>query len=178
MREIILRTDIPSLREYSPGYKVRELSGHVIEGKPSAIVMFQPSIGEIIEEIRAIEKSGFDIVLAIIAEEYRRAFLEAVFPDANVLDGNNITIPMLFNHKNRRKIRFTDEEKRILHELAYGLSGKELSLRLGMSERSVRRMKEKLMRKTGLLSSGQLMLYALLEAELNTRSSLHILDKV
>ena len=45
---------------------------------------------------------------------------------------------------------------------------------LGMTERQIRRIKEHIMAKTGLVSSEQLLVYSLLRCELSTRSSLNI----
>ena len=56
------------------------------------------------------------------------------------------------------------------------MSNKELSERMGRSERTIRRIKESLFLKTGLVSSEQLLLYTLYR--LNNRSSSHTLDKV
>ena len=86
-------------------------------------------------------------------------------------DSETMHPSLIFSSRKRKEIRFTEKEKRTLSELPYGLSAKELSQRLGISERSVRRMKERLMRKTGLVSSEQLLVYALLSGEISTRSS-------
>ena len=179
MREIILRSDELCLSEYTPGYRVRRAERGEISGNPSAIILYHPTIGEILEEEKAIEQHGRSVLLAIVAEKYRKILLEAVFPDAVVLDAiTDSSIPFIFNGKRKKKIRFTDNEKRTLSELPYGLTAKELAVRLGVSERSVRRTKSNLLRKTGLLSSGQLMVYALLSRRISNRSSSHTLDKV
>lgn len=57
---------------------------------------------------------------------------------------------------------FTNSEKRLLDILCYGVSTKEICKELGMSDRSVRRLKNRLYEKTGLKSSQQLSIYALM----------------
>ena len=160
------------LREKCIGYSVRIVPGHEIVGKPSAIILYHPTLGELLEESRIIAAKCPEAVLAAVVEPFRRLLVEAAFPDAVVMDDSETIQPsLIFSSRKRKEIRFTEKEKRTLSELPYGLSAKELSQRLGISERSVRRMKERLMRKTGLVSSEQLLVYALLSGEISTRSS-------
>ena len=177
MKEIIARSEIPELRKQCPGYRVKVVESHDIEGFPSAIVMYKPEIEEIIDEVNMISSGSCNARLVIIAERYRRVLLEALFPSAVVIDSIQEFNPETLRYcEKKKKIRFTDNEKRTLSELPYGLTAKELAVRLGVSERSVRRTKSNLLRKTGLLSSGQLMVYALLSRRISTRSSSHTLD--
>lgn len=171
MKEIIVRSELPFLLESCSGYNVSIVHGHEIEGKPAAVVMHHPTIGDIIAEEKAIEESGNDALLIAIVEPFRRLLLEAVFPDAVFLDDKDHLEPSVFQRSEKKKVRFTENEKRTLCELPYGLSSKELSLRLGLSERTIRRLKERLMNKLSLVSSEQLLIYALISYEINTRSS-------
>ena len=99
-------------------------------------------------------------------------------PSAVILDDSERIGKEDLRCREEKKIRFTEKEKRTLMELPYGLCNKELSKRLGVTERSVRRMKEQLMKKTGLVSSHQLMVYALFSSEINNHSSSHNEDMV
>ncbi len=178
MKEIIVREDFPSLGELCPEYNVRVLPGRSFVGSPFALILFHPTLVDMIEERKACQEKGIDPLTVAIVEPFRRLLFEAAFPYACIIDEGDKLNPVMLSRKNREKqIRLTDKEKRTLMELPYGLCCKELALRLGVSERTVRRMKEKLLRKTGLLTTGQLMIYALVSEEINSRSSSRNVDK-
>ena len=179
MKEILSRSYHPYLSEAGKEYRVRILPGDGIIGSPSVIVLPYPTLGDIIIEKLAEREKGVDPMIVAIAEPFRRLLIEAAFPDVIVIDSTGDASAFrsaVEAGPRKRKIRFTEMEKRILRELPFGLCGKEIAQRLGVSERSVRRMKERLMQKTGLVSSGQLMIYALLSADISTRSSSRISD--
>ena len=171
MKEIIFRDYHQFLSEPGPEYSVRVLPGRAVIGRPYAIVLPYPTIGDIVCEMLSDDEKGVEPLIIAIAEPFRKALLEAAFPSIAVIDRSGELSSALSSHKERKEIRFTESEKRMLRELPFGPCSKELSLRLGISERSVRRAKERLMRKTGLLSSGQLMIYALLSLDISIRSS-------
>ncbi len=176
MKEIIIRSEIPMLSENGAEYRIRKLSGHEISGEPSLVIIHHPTLWDMLAETEAIRESRRGVQLAAIVEPFRRLLFEALFPAAVILDDGDDVRPdkLLHPFPQRKEIRFTEKEKRTLREMQYGLCSKELSVRLGITERSVRRVKEKLMRKTGLVSSEQLMIYALL----STRNSSHSADTV
>ena len=179
MKRIVVRrwnTVFPELCEANPGYSVTLLPPCVFIGRADALILEKPSIGEIISESTAAAERDAETDVIVFAEPYRKAMLEALFPSVTVADAADMNdagklLPYFIQGGKRcDEIVFSEREERFLRELPYGLSNGELSLRLGMSERSVRRMKEKLLARTGLLSSGQLMLYAALRG-IRTRSS-------
>ncbi len=106
--------------------------------------------------------------LVIFTENFRIAFIESLFPGAIVVSGERYVSD---KERNSKSPEFTKREELFLKELGYGLSTKELCQKMVMSERSVRRMKEKLLEKTGLFSSQQLGLYSLLSTFLRTLRS-------
>ena len=176
VKEIIARTDNPVLREICPEYRIRVLRTHETDSNAIALVLFHPTIWEMMEEERIAAEHG--IVLVAVVEEFRHILYEALFPAAFILDDGDVLTPEILRNKSRKEIRFTEKEKRTLQELPYGLCSKELAVRLGVTERSVRRMKESLMRKTGLVSTSQLMIYALFLSRISNHSSSHSVDTV
>lgn len=68
----------------------------------------------------------------------------------------------------KKKPEFSVLERRLLHCLTYGFSTKELCQALEKSERSIRRIKNRLLEKTGLFSSQQLTVYAILSLYQNS----------
>lgn len=63
---------------------------------------------------------------------------------------------------------FTALEVKLLDLLSYGLCTKELCISLDKSERSIRRIKTKLLEKTGLFSTQQLVAYSLARKDQNS----------
>ena len=61
----------------------------------------------------------------------------------------------------RRCIKLTEKEKLFLSVMERGLSNSELTTVLNISERTVRRLKSRLLDKTGLVSSEQLAVFSL-----------------
>ena len=177
MKEIIARTDFPQFHEFCPEYSVKVLPERSIVGSPAALVLFRPTLVDMLEEHRACLEKGVEPVTVAIVEPFRRLLFEAAFPYARIIDeGDKIDMERLLEWKSEKRIRLTDKERRTLKELPYGLCCKELAQRLGVSERTVRRTKERLLHKTGLLTTGQLMIYALVSEEINSRSSSRISD--
>ena len=125
---------------------------------------------------------GRKILRIAIAEPYRELLFQAIFPSLYVINPHSSSAhsdlcSALSGERCERRIRFTDSEKRILDEIQFGLTDKELSLRLSYSLRKVRRLKSTILSKTGLVASSQLSVYAFILSELNTRSSSNTLDK-
>ena len=109
-----------------------------------------------------------DIPIYVITNPFRQQFLHSLVPTIEVISDENspeeiaaIIDEDISKPEVERKANFTNKEKQVLEEIGYGLCDKEICASLGMSERTVRRYKTKLLAKTGLMSSGQLALYAL-----------------
>ena len=105
------------------------------------------------------ECASCSATLVIVTENLRVALLESAFPSSIVIRDDWV-IPE--NIEKRKEPFFSQREEKLLSELEYGLSTKELCQKMALSERSLRRMKEKLLEKTGLFSTQQLALYSLL----------------
>ena len=58
------------LREKCIGYSVRIVPGHEIVGKPSAIILYHPTLGELLEESRIIAAKCPEAVLAAVVEPF------------------------------------------------------------------------------------------------------------
>ena len=109
-----------------------------------------------------------DIPIYVITNPFRQQFLHALVPTVEVISDENSSdeIAAIIDEgvsKRRGEVEmvFTFKEKQVLEEIGYGLCDKEICASLNMSERTVRRYKTKLLEKTGLMSSGQLALFAL-----------------
>ena len=145
-----------------------------------AILLVNPTLKTLIDDDMKLK--GRKILRIAIAEPYRELLFQAIFPSLYVINPHSSSAhsdlcSALSGERCERRIRFTDSEKRILDEIQFGLTDKELSLRLSYSLRKVRRLKSTILSKTGLVSSSQLSVYAFILSELNTRSSSNTLDK-
>ena len=119
---------------------------------------------DIRDELRA---NNLDIPIYVITNPFRESFLHALVPTVEVISNEYSpeAIASIISRdrgvRPEKRVDFTSKEKLVLQEIGYGLCDKEICATLHMSERTVRRYKTKLLEKTGLLSSGQLGLYAL-----------------
>lgn len=115
-----------------------------------------------------LKSRQLDIPIYVITNPFRQQFLHSLVPTIEVISDESsperiasIIEEGIENRKVEKEASFTRKEKLVLEEIGYGLCTKEICVSLGMSERTVRRYKTKLLAKTGLMSSGQLALYAL-----------------
>ena len=171
---VMLREEMPELRRFLErrGYRTAVIPDGPI-GLSGALLLGHPSIAEILTESF---NAGHSMRLIIIVDECEVFLVSTLLPDAVVLSHasktlrNDIIRGLSGYCMNKRKAPLlTDPEKRLLHMLSFGVTNKELAKRLKRSERTVRRLKESLYEKTGLVSSQQLLLYSLFR--LSTRSS-------
>ena len=72
---------------------------------------------------------------------------------------------------------FDERENIYLSECAYGITLKEICTNMNLSERTVRRIQEKLLNKTGLVSSKQLVAFAISRKIIKTRRGEALLGK-
>ena len=178
MRRIIARDDHPLLSAIGRDFEIMMLPHPVIIGHADFLILIQPLIGEILNEAEILE--GMNTHIIVFTESYREMLLKALFSSVSVINpedrdaGEKLSDILKNEIHGQKEIRFTENEKRTLAEMPFGLCNKELSKRLGMTERQIRRIKEHIMAKTGLVSSEQLLVYSLLRCELSTRSSLNI----
>ena len=121
-----------------------------------------------------LKSRQLDIPIYVITNPFRQQFLHSLVPTVEVISDENspeeiaaIIEEGIENRKVEQEAIFTRKEKQVLEEIGYGLCTKEICVTLGMSERTVRRYKTKLLAKTGLMSSGQLALYALSNQMMN-----------
>ena len=115
-----------------------------------------------------LKSRKLDIPIYVITNPFRQQFLHSLVPTIEVISDEKSPEEIaemidegIDNRKVEKEAVFTRKEKQVLEEIGYGLCTKEICATLGMSERTVRRYKTKLLAKTGLMSSGQLALYAL-----------------
>ena len=108
--------------------------------------------------------------IVVLSDLYRSQILESLLRErAKIVTDLHFKIDA-FEKKNLQPA-FTPLEAKLLDLLSYGLCTKELCLSLDKSERSIRRIKTKLLEKTGLFSTQQLVAYSLARGIRIQRSS-------
>lgn len=158
----------------SRGYSVCVMPSYVYYGAPVALILFFPTFDEIRKEADEITFNGLDTVLIVITEKRLCYLIERLFPESFIvaLDPSFSIKELMMSIQVRveKETPFlTEREERVMKEVGFGMSNKEIAQRMNKSERQVRRIKESIFNKTGLVSSEQLMLYYLYR--INTRSS-------
>lgn len=178
---ILLRDEEEAIRSGMEmrGYPVMTMPEDVYVGSPVAVVLLNPMLDEIRSEFEAIRLCGSATRVLVITDSRHGYLISKIFPEAYVICGDDgalcSSIEKAIIGKAREPgavPRLTASERHLLHEIGYGMSNKELAARMNRSERTIRRIKESLLMKTGLVSSEQLLLYALYR--INSRSSSRI----
>lgn len=150
-------------------YEINNYSDYKVDELAEFFVCIKPKIKEfkeIIENLMVVNKNIKVVVFVPMTCFY---MLKSLFPNCFLYTEEKLSnlreileeLNNIENYDTYEPIEFTVKEEMFLSELAYGLSNKELCSQLMMSDRSVRRLKEKLLSKTGLSSTQQLALYAL-----------------
>ena len=128
------------------------------------IVLIDREIREVESFTNRIKFAGMKTEIVVFSSLYNPEIIELHFPMVTAfsftsLDSSKeILLDRLVNgKKENEEIHFTPREKKFLHQLSFGLNFKEISTALSLSERSVRRIKDDLYRKTGVNSIQQLM---------------------
>ncbi len=96
---------------------------------------------------------------------YQENLISALFPFAEFLREGKVLLSSVYSgegtYRHDYQVRALSwRETKLLDPLSYGMSDKEISLLLGISQRTVVRTKQRVIEKTGLLSSGQLSIFS------------------
>ncbi|GEM_PF-3212390 len=140
-------------------------------------VFFNPSIGNVIDWYSSCYKEKKKAVIVVKAKHLK--IYKALFPTLLILDDSDD------NHRLRiqdylssngqiekKKSILSEKESFLLSEYALGSTIKEIGKMLNMSERSTRRLKDKLLSKLDLDCSRQLIAYSIILDLLNEKCDL------
>ena len=178
---ILFRNEVSFLRKSleEKGFPVVVLPEGSVYGSPRAVLLYRPSLSAIRDEISYLDYKDLGTRLIIVTDRDLAYLIQLLFPAVHAvlcIDSPTLAADVMKTASMRRgeEVRkkapvLTDPERRLLEAMEYGVSNKELAVRMHRSERTVRRIKESLFVKTGLVSSQQLMLYSLFSV--STRSS-------
>ncbi len=132
------------------------------QSRTFAVVLDSPSVDELLDEIERASASGPMPMIITVSDLYSDIIFRAFCPSAVSVrreDGADGIIAAL-SGKRRKPIEFSDRELDLIRRMRNGPSNKELSLSMSVSERTVRRIKEGIFRKTGFVSGEQLAVFS------------------
>ncbi len=164
MRNIILRGQYPfeeKLREDICGV-FRILPVGIFIGNADVSVICNPSLEELLLEVDKSRLVCPDVRIVVMGSIYLRLMVVCLFDSVYIAE-NVEELERIIIEKSpvRRCIKLTEKEKLFLSVMERGLSNSELTTVLNISERTVRRLKSRLLDKTGLVSSEQLAVFSL-----------------
>ena len=164
MRNIILRGQYPfeeKLREDICGV-FRILPVGIFIGNADVSVICNPLLEELLLEVDKSRLVCPDIRIVVMGSIYIRLMAACLFDSVYIAE-NVEELERIIIEKSpvRRCIKLTEKEKLFLSVMERGLSNSELTAVLNISERTVRRLKSRLLDKTGLVSSEQLAVFSL-----------------
>ncbi len=143
------------------------------------ILMHMPLMREIHEEVSLRMMNSGSYRIAVIQNGENSGILKSVFSGLDIIDAGDESeveagLRRIADGSEdlgcREQIHFSVSELQFLRFLSSGMSYKEIAAGMHMSDRSARRIKEKLLRKTGLFSLQQLLIYALFSDNISIRS--------
>lgn len=164
MRNIILRGQYPfdeKLRKDICGV-FRILPIGIFIGNADVSVICNPSLEELQLEVEKSRLVCPDVRIVVMGSIYIRLIASCLFDSVYIAtDVEELERIILEKNPVKKSIKFTEKEKLFLSVMERGLSNSELTAVLNISERTVRRLKSRLLDKTGLVSSEQLAVFSL-----------------
>lgn len=164
MKKLLLVGEYIDLVGIDKGFDIISLDNIENYNSFDGVIAIRQSIHMICSILSIIPTSNTKLV--IISESHKISLMKAIFSHSLVIDVKdpriNETIIKHFGsyqHEPSSNV-FTEREEVFLSEFSCGITLKEMSESLGISERTVRRIKERLLKKTGLASSMQLVSFA------------------
>lgn len=140
---------------------------------PDVLILLDPTPLEFACDYRLLKKINKKGRFIVIAERTCSAVFKAFLPDLIFVDNResfdkNLLISDSIPYKS--DYEFTALELDFLSRLSLGLNLQEIADSLSLTERSVRRVKEKLLKKTNLFSLQQLLIYSTMIEIINIHS--------
>ena len=164
MRNIILRGEYPfeeKLKKDICGV-YRILPVGIFINSADVSIICNPSLEELQLEVEKSRLVCPDTRIIVLGSIYIRLIASCLFDSVYIAE-NVEELERIIIEKSpaRRCIKLTEKEKLFLSVMERGLSNSELTAVLNISERTVRRLKSRLLDKTGLVSSEQLAVFSL-----------------
>ena len=128
------------------------------------------SLPLLVEDVVQTRRINEKCRVVVMGEGYKEPLIRSLFPFVEFPDEERpLTFESIITGRNTNKgfiekrLPKTRYEYEVLNGISYGLSQKEMAAKYGRSERSIRRIQNKLVKKTGLENARQLGIYGFLE---------------
>ncbi len=159
-----MRGEYPFAEELSALCRARYdiLPQGVYVGEPDAVVLCNPTPEELSCEIERRAFADWDIKIIAVSDAYISLVIRTVVKGVYSVSDAASAAEAISGRVPSEGLLLTKKETLLLSQLKKGLTNKELGAALSMSERTVRRLKCRLLDKTGLVSASQLAVLSLL----------------
>ncbi len=140
---------------------------------PDVVILLNPTPLELACDFRLLKKLNENGRFIVIGDIASRAVFKAFISDLIFLDNRNSFDKKILHCNASQAINdyeFSSLELDFISKLSLGLNIQEIAYSLGITERSVRRVKEKLLKKTNLFSLQQLLIYSAMNEIINIHS--------
>lgn len=143
---------------------------------PDILILYEPSPIELMCDYNMLIKLNPKAKFIVFASSQNKAVYSAFLPYACILDSKEtyeLEKVIQDVHKSDcsfDRLSFSALEKSFLSALSSGLNAQEIGERLELTDRSVRRVKEKLLKKTNLFSIQQLLIFSIMDEYINIHS--------
>lgn len=132
------------------------------------VVILQPtSLFSFAYDVSQIKKKNELARVVVFPYKYQENLIGALFPFVEFVTEKRIRLSEIINERKTYSSSQTLEklskgESRLLLQLGFGLKDAEVADNLGVTKRTVSRVKQRIINKTGLISTSQLYLYGAL----------------
>ena len=138
----------------------------VIYSNTDILVTDARSFAVLAEDILTTHTINPDCRIVVISEKEKRPMIASLFPFAEFpLDRGILAFEGIVTGSGTYRIRnkcnfYSDKEQKIMEAMSYGMELKDIAKKIGTSERTIRRIQNSLLEKTGLENHKQLGIYA------------------
>lgn len=106
--------------------------------------------------------------IVVLPSPFQENMISSLFPYVEFIRSGKVILSHIYSgdatyRHTLCQSALTKKEEKMLPSLSYGMSDKEISLVLGISRRTVVRTKQRVIEKTGLISSSQLSVFSALK---------------
>lgn len=140
---------------------------------PDFLILLNPTPLEFACDYRLLKKVNQKCRFIVIADNTCKAVFNAFMPELIFIDSKSSFDKKLLLNECCQRIHdydFSSLEFDFIAKLSLGLNLQEIADSLGLTERSVRRVKEKLLKKTNLFSLQQLLIFSTMIEIINIHS--------
>lgn len=133
------------------------------------LILSTENLFSIVDDIIRLRSLNPLARIVVAPQYYQENLITALFPYVEFTKKGRVLLSDIYSGSatythTQIRLALTKREKKFLMPFSYGMSDKEVSISLGVSLRTVVRTKQRLIEKTGLLSTSQLSVFSVLQS--------------